>query len=63
MKTKKHYYIHSNLIPEGLVEKVDQDKWLDRHLRTLQRLKDKPYLQNDDENLNTDFFTPPHSKE
>lgn len=60
MKTKKHYYLHSNLIPEGLIEKVDQDKWLEKHLRTLQRIKDKPYLQNDNDEKD-DELLPPHS--
>lgn len=63
MKTKKHYYIHSNLIPDGLIEQVDKDKWLEKHLRTLQRLKEKPFLNDSEKNDIDSFFLPPHLEE
>ncbi len=63
MKNKKHYYIYSNLIPDGLIEQVDKDKWLDKHLKTLERTQDKPYLQNTEKSVNDDYFSPPHLEE
>jgi hypothetical protein len=56
MKPKSIHVLYSETPNGNPEEHPDQFKWLERHIRSLERTKDKPFL---DQTNKTEIKTPP----